>query len=406
METPLWLEMKSLAFQKLSQDYFQNREFMDIVDHKEIIQSHFIPEVTCFLMEKYGVKEISTRLFNEVLDDYSKMSIVERKIQLQIQELRMRPQPTQRTPEWYVFRHNLITASDAYKIFKSQATRNEIILKKCQPLVVDTTTIEDIVNDDPTVKKIKLDTKSVNIHSSLHWGQKYEPLSTMLYENKFQTKIGDFGCMQHPTYPFIGASPDGINILQSSPLFGRMLEVKNVVSREITGIPKNEYWIQMQLQMEVCDLDDCDFLETKFLEFEDVHAFNAAPPNIKKGKMIWFQQPNQSPLYIICPLDKTTDSEIAEWEEETVLKTPSIFMGFIYWKLEKFSCVQVKRDREWFRENVNEMERVWKIIEEERANGNYILRKPKPRPPRQAVASKRVGELPQNTCFLSMKKKI
>ena len=32
-----------------------------------------------------------------------------------------------------------------------------------------------------------------------------------------------------------------------------MLEIKNPVSREITGIPKEEYWIQMQLQMEMSE---------------------------------------------------------------------------------------------------------------------------------------------------------
>ena len=48
-----------------------------------------------------------------------------------------------------------------------------------------------------------------------------------------------------------------------------MLEIKNIVNREITGIPKKEYWVQMQLQMEVCNLPECDFLETRFKEYED-----------------------------------------------------------------------------------------------------------------------------------------
>ena len=30
----------------------------------------------------------------------------------------------------------------------------------------------------------------------------------------------------------------GINVDKKSPLFGRMLEIKNIVNREITGIPK------------------------------------------------------------------------------------------------------------------------------------------------------------------------
>ena len=64
----------------------------------------------------------------------------------------------------------------------------------------------------------------------------------------YKTCIGEFGCIQHPEYPFLGASPDGINILKDNPRFGRMLEIKNIVNRDITGIPKKEYWVQMQMQ--------------------------------------------------------------------------------------------------------------------------------------------------------------
>ena len=49
---------------------------------------------------------------------------------------------------------------------------------------------------------------------------------------------------------FYLASPDGINIKADSPYYGRAVEIKNPVSREITGIPKKDYWIQMQIQME------------------------------------------------------------------------------------------------------------------------------------------------------------
>jgi hypothetical protein len=89
----------------------------------------------------------------------------------------------------------------------------------------------------------------------------------------YKSKVEDFGCIQHPTYKFLGASPDGIIIESSTGRYGRMLEIKNPVSREITGIPKKEYWVQMQLQMEVCNLDDCDFLETKFVEYHDFDSY-------------------------------------------------------------------------------------------------------------------------------------
>ena len=95
----------------------------------------------------------------------------------------------------------------------------------------------------------------VNTNTTLHWGQKYEPVSILLYETMYDTQIEDFGCIQHPLHTFLGASPDGINVDSSSERYGRMLEIKNIVNREINGIPKKEYWIQMQQQMEQGHID-------------------------------------------------------------------------------------------------------------------------------------------------------
>ena len=94
------------------------------------------------------------------------------------------------------------------------------------------------------------------------------------FKKQYKTTITDFGCIPHSELSYIGASPDGINTNPQSDRYGRMLEVKNIVNREINGIPKMDYWIQMQLQLEVCDLNYCDFLETKFTEYEDREEFD------------------------------------------------------------------------------------------------------------------------------------
>ena len=47
----------------------------------------------------------------------------------------------------------------------------------------------------------------------------------------------------------------------------------------------------------------------------------------------------------------------------------NIYLKFIYWKLEKLSCVLVLRNKEWFKNSVGQLEKVWKIIEEERVSG-------------------------------------
>ena len=330
----------------------------------------------------------------------------------QIIILKNKPQPVQRTKEWYHFRHNLITASNAYKAFESQANKNQLIYEKCQPLNsdhfednYDGDETNDIISDDEDndIKTINItiptipnnQQKMVNVNSTLHWGQKYEPLSVEIYEYIYNTKVDDFGCIQHEKYKFIGASPDGINVEPNSLRYGRMLEIKNIVNREINGIPKKEYWIQMQLQMEVCDLDECDFLETKFTEYEDYASYledsyvneedeekeNDESVNLtisKDGKMkgviVYFHTKDGSPKYIYKPLDITNGYKITEWEEETVTLYQSeqynyTFMKFLYWKQEEKSCVLVTRNRQWFKDNVEELSALWAIIETERVTG-------------------------------------
>jgi hypothetical protein len=80
------------------------------------------------------------------------------------------------------------------------------------------------------------------------------------------------------------------------------------------------------------------------------------------------------PFYVYKPLDIINEEDISNWEEETLNLYQSepynyIYLKFIYWKLEKFSCVLVLRNKEWFKNNIPQLEKVWKIIEEERITG-------------------------------------
>jgi len=287
--------------------------------------------------------------------------ILERKIEI----LRAKPQPTQRTKEWYEFRYQLITASNAYKAFDSQATQNQLIYEKCHPLTTNFETVGQI-----------------NINTSLHWGQMCEPLSVLFYEKEYKTKVADFGCIQHETYSFLGASPDGINVDPSNHRYGRMLEIKNIVNREIDGIPKKEYWIQMQLQMETCDLDECDFLETKFVRY-DCEADYFEDETNEKCTILYFANSEGNPKYVYQPLEflHCSKKEVEEWTEkqqEEALTNGLTWIANIYLKLEIMSCVLVTRNRRWFQDNVHDLERIWHIIEIERETG-YDHRAPKKR---------------------------
>jgi putative phage-type endonuclease len=306
-----------------------------------------------------------------------------------IQTLREKPQPDQRTPEWYARRNNLITASAASKAFGSQASINQLVYEKCKNYAA--------ASGPPPSGPLQ-----GSVNSPLHWGQRYEPLTVMVYERRNQTKLGEFGCIQHDTYPFIGASPDGINVDPAAPIYGRMVEIKNIVNREITGKPKEEYWIQTQIQMEVCDLDECDFVETRFKEYDSEADYTEDTPATdgvrgysangnEKGIILWFQtapaltyhgyvsQPIQ--LYEYAPIGATAE-EYDTWEAavfEKHKRDGNIWVRTIYWYLDEYSCVLVKRNRLWFSEAALVLQRVWTMIEEERQTG-FEHRAPKKKP--------------------------
>jgi hypothetical protein len=320
------------------------------------------------------------------------------RVQARVIELQnMQDQTEQRTPAWYERRHNLITASAAWKAFGTDAVMNQLIYEKCKPFV------HDMGGDDAAASF-----QMVNVDSPLHWGQKYEHLSATIYQIKNNTRLGEFGCIQHsnPALSFLGGSPDGINVDPASPLFARMVEIKNIVNREITGIPKEEYWIQMQIQMEVCDLEACDFVETRFKEYEhaedyaqDVeldYQYRAAEyragdendledDDMQRGIIIYFiEKSTRKPHYEYMPVHyRDTETQDA-WVVNTICQMETVGQGYIwirniYWRLDQYSCVLVRRNRAWFNAYAApQFQRIWRTIETERVSG-YTHRAPKKR---------------------------
>ena len=314
-----------------------------------------------------------------------------------IEYLKSIPQDEQRTAGWYIFRNKLITASAAWKVFKSDSCVNQLIYEKCKPLAGNLASSSNDVDDVDDIERKKeqviIEKTFVNTNSPLHWGQKYEKLSVMVYESRNNTKVGEFGCIKHPKYDFLGASPDGINVDPASPLYGRMLEIKNVFNREITGIPIEEYWIQTQLQMQVCDCDECDFLETCFKEYEDEAAFlhDSCSDNdaefyltsakTVKGVIAYFMKDGK-PFYEYAPL-YLTRTQYDKWCEEIIDKNAGItWLKNIYWYLNQYSCVLIRKNDVWFESAIKKIENVWNTILRERESG-YEHRAPKKRTPKK-----------------------
>lgn len=146
--------------------------------------------------------------------------------------------------------------------------------------------------------------------------------------------------------------------------------------------------------MEVCDLDECDFVETRFKEYDseadyladtsphdDRPGYSATANGNEKGIILWFQTAPAltqdgyvSPpiqLYEYAPIG-ATPAEYEQWEGDVFAKHESrgnIWVRTIHWYLDEYSCVLVRRNRLWFSEAVKVLERVWAMIVEERQAG-------------------------------------
>ena len=287
--------------------------------------------------------------------NYTTKNIDTLAIENRIKILRNKPQPDQRTPEWYLFRGEHLTASSAWKAFESQKTQNQLIYSKCAPIDV--------------AKK-----SSVNVNSACHHGHKYEPLSTMIYEFENDTIVEEFGCLGDDHTPYLAASPDGINVKKNNKLYGRLLEIKNPKSRVISGIPKIEYWVQMQFQMHVAKLHICDFLETTFTEYENEEEylndgeFSLSSDNKHKGVIVCFNDSN-GPLYEYSPIN-ITKKEFNKWYDNLLKKYENIsWIENIWWKVNVYSCVTVLYNKEWFDAAKPYFKKIWDTIQKEKKTG-------------------------------------
>lgn len=208
---------------------------------KQYCQVHKIPN------RSYSSFMFSKNTLQSLQDDSPKEE-QKQEIKDRIEVLNQLELPEQKTEEWYAMRSRVLTATAISKLFSSEAKTNSVIYEKC---------LGESVYRPP-----------LSLHDPRHWGNKYEPVTKSIYETIYNTRIQEYGCIPHSQYDFIAASPDGINVYPKSPKYGRMIEIKNIVNREITGDPSEEYWIQMQIQMEVCQLNICDFVETRIKEMD------------------------------------------------------------------------------------------------------------------------------------------
>lgn len=154
----------------------------------------------------------------------------------------------QKSEEWFEKRRTIITASDVSVIFEVNPflSKHELLNNKLKE------TYEEVKNE------------------ATEWGEKYEPIARDFYEEMAlingPRKVHEVGLVLHEKYDYLGASPDGVvESLDDKKWW--LLEIKCPFKRELGNnyIPKY-IWIQIQIQLEVCNIPFCHLFQCKYNE--------------------------------------------------------------------------------------------------------------------------------------------
>lgn len=323
---------------------------------KKFVKKHIYKEI---------IKQLVCRIYLETYGSvYNNFKVIDHRET--VEHLKTIPQFEQRTKEWFNFRKNNIGASEGAIIFGKSIFSNgkKLLLKKCG-------------HSEPYVT-----------NPACQHGTKYEPVIQLLYQNKNNTILYEFGSIAHPDYPMVSASPDGITET------GVMIEIKAPFRRKITSIPPVYYWYQMQQQLQVCNLDRVDFVECKIEEYlnkkrylkdheEESTNSNTNSDGNTKGVIIeyFIYTGSTSSVDWIYPEKFLLVDEIPSWIEteknKLEVEDNKTFSREIYYKIDKYSCCGVWRDDDWWNSNKHKYVEFWDTVISQRKIGIETLVKKK-----------------------------
>ena len=305
-------------------------------------------------MDLYILKHIDADIEDEAFaaEDVKKRALEIQQYRKELKVLLQLPLMKQRTEEWYEARKTRLTASDLYDAIKGGNVSIKLAKKKAN---------------------IIADTINYNVIPALKWGTMFEPMATRCYSQKMNDiAIHDFGLVCDTENEHFGASPDGINEL------GIMLEIKCPYSRKIEdGVIPEKYKMQIQGQLAVCKLKECDYIECVFKsidsvdeylaldgdggEGEDVrHGVIAEYYNQKGEYVYYYSEPNQTPeecVDAIC--DNRDDSRDVRIREEKLK-----FSKYTYWRLDEMIIQRVVFNAKAWETIVPKINTFWESVEE------------------------------------------
>ena len=380
-------EINSENLNKIYEYIYENLLFIIPDINKELVYN----TLNKLLIPNYDIdydRKINLINLNEI-----KIPKKYQKIVNHVKKLSKIPQMEQRSEEWFKLRENMITASSAAQALDENPYRGQ--------------KSDDLVRE-------KIYGRAFIDNKFVHHGKKFEEVATKIYENVYNVVVDEYGLIPHINgIDFLGASPDGIVSHKTldnefSERVGYMLEIKCPFSRKIKtsgkidgGICPHYYWCQVQMQLECCDLEFCDFWQCNIQQYdtreewlndECLDVINTEEEDkekyikdtCKKGLIIQLQ-PKESifdefkSVYIYPKDIDMTCVEYDKWLLNEISNLHNneehVFNKVIYWKIKNSHNVIIKRDEEWFKINYEKFKAVWDKIVEGRKNKKPLIKK-------------------------------
>jgi putative phage-type endonuclease len=305
--------------------------------------------------QDFDIDEVSKKIYEGLIENnkcYTYDIIKKRlstikKYRNELNILLQLPLMKQRSNEWFEARKTRLTASDLYDAIKGGNISIKLAKKKAN---------------------IVVDNINYNAIPALKWGTMFEPMATRCYSEKMNNIIiHDFGLICDLDNKHFGASPDGINEL------GIMLEIKCPYSRKIIdGVIPDKYRMQIQGQLAVCKLKECDYIECIFksiesdndyLELGDItinHGIIAEYYNSKGEYVYYYSGLNKTPKECIEEMINNRDYNDKNDDEKKTLK----FSKYTYWKLDEMIIQRVTFNSEAWETIIPKINNFWETVEE------------------------------------------
>nr|QBK89087.1 MAG: YqaJ-like recombinase domain protein [Mimivirus LCMiAC02] len=409
-------ELNSVEIKKLRDKFLRRYKYRPQIYSKKTNKVYKYPIENKYTVAKkttddhgpYGTQWVhEPQIDDELSDELKNRAIIYKK-------LRAIEYIPQRSKKWFKLRMERITASDGGIILDvSHYDRPyKFILKKVAP-------------------------PPFNSNKPCYHGKKLEEPATMIYAYRMNVTVEEFGLMSHLTINILGASPDGICNKYKldgetlSKYVGRMLEIKCPYSRKIEmdgpiydHICPKHYWVQVQLQLECCNLEECDFWQCNMKEYlnrnefmkdtDPDEPFRSLEYGYEKGCLIQLypisriedkKKKTRPSRYEDSPYEKAiyadaifiypkkiemSPHDCDTWVSDMMDDIPNnpkykdyVFDKVLYWKLIESKNVTIKRDRKWFNKNFPNFEKMWNYVTFLRKNDyqlalfvNYVNSRP------------------------------